>query len=266
MKNRQGPKVLLLDIETAPILGHVWRLFDQNVALNQIVKDWHLLSWSAKWLGDTKDKTMYMDQRNKKDIEDDKALCLGIRKLLNEADIVITHNGKKFDIPRLNARFAKHKIKPSSSFKQIDTCQVAKRHFDFTSNKLEYLTDFLGVEHKKLKHKKFPGHELWTECLKNNSEAWEEMKLYNKYDVLGLEEVYQALIPWDNSINFNLYTDTPINACKCGSTDFKKNGFAYTATSKFQRYECKSCGTETRDKTNLFSKEKRKSLRTRVTG
>ena len=35
-----SPKVLVYDIETAPILGHVWRLWDQNVGLNQIVSDY----------------------------------------------------------------------------------------------------------------------------------------------------------------------------------------------------------------------------------
>ena len=72
-----GPRVLLFDIETAPILAHVWGLWDNNVALNQIIADWHVLSWSAKWLGDPPSKVMYADQRNAKNIEDDKQLLQG---------------------------------------------------------------------------------------------------------------------------------------------------------------------------------------------
>lgn len=53
-----GPRVLLFDIETAPIIAHVWSLWENNVSLNQIVSDWHVLSWSAKWLGDSDDKVM----------------------------------------------------------------------------------------------------------------------------------------------------------------------------------------------------------------
>ena len=70
VKNNKDLKILVLDIETAPILGYVWQLFDQSVALNQIYKDTHILSWSAKWFESEDKKTiygphnkvMYMDQ------------------------------------------------------------------------------------------------------------------------------------------------------------------------------------------------------------
>lgn len=255
------PKVLIFDIETAPILAHVWGLWDNNVALNQIDSDWHVLSWSAKWLDDPATSVMYMDQRNAKRVEDDKALLQGIWNLLDEADIVITQNGKNFDQKKLNARFILNDFQPPSSYKHIDTKQIASKHFGFTSNKLEYMTDKLCTKYKKLKHKKFPGHEMWTECLKGNLEAWKEMEQYNKHDVLSLEELYHILIPWDNSINFNLYHDEEDHVCKCGSTTFIKNGFYYTSSGKFQKHKCKSCGAEHRDKLNLFSKEKRASLK-----
>src|SRR5579863_8242080 len=96
-KNKNGPKVLIFDIETAPIVAHVWSLWENNVGLNQIVSDWHVLSWSAKWLDDPPNKVMYMDQRGVKNIEDDSNLLEEIWLLLDEADIVITQNGKSFD-------------------------------------------------------------------------------------------------------------------------------------------------------------------------
>ena len=261
-KKLKGPKVLIFDIETAPIIGHVWSLWENNVALNQVVSDWHVLSWSAKWLDDPPSKVMYDDQRKEKNIEDDLRLLKGIWELLDEADIVITQNGKNFDHKKLNARFIINRLPPPSSYKHIDTKIIASRHFGFTSNKLEYMTDKLCTKYKKLKHKRFPGHEMWTECLKGNVDAWNEMEKYNKVDVLSLEELYTKLIPWDNSINFNLYHDEEENVCKCGSTSFIKNGFYYTAVAKFQKHRCKTCGAESRDRDNLFSKEKKKSLKT----
>jgi hypothetical protein len=257
---KKGPKVLLFDIETAPILAHVWGLWENNVALNQIISDWHVLSWSAKWLDDPVDKVMYMDQRSAKDIEDDSQILRAIWKLLDEADVVITQNGKSFDEKKLNARFILHGFQPPSSYKHIDTKLIAKKRFAFSSNKLEYMTDKLCVKYKKLKHTKFPGHEMWRECLNGNVEAWKEMEIYNKHDVLALEELYKKLIPWDNSINFNLYHDDNTNTCKCGSTTFARNGFYYTNVGKFQRYKCKTCGAESRDRINLFSQEKKESL------
>ena len=145
-----GPKVLIYDIETAPIVAHVWSLWKNDVGLNQIQSDWHLLSWSAKWLDDPPSKIMYADQRAKRNIQDDKKLLKGIWDLLNECDIVITQNGKKFDQKKLNARFILNGFQPPSSYKHIDTCEIARRHFAFTSNKLQYLTDNLCKKYKKL--------------------------------------------------------------------------------------------------------------------
>jgi len=255
------PKVLLVDIETAPILGYVWGLWENNLGLNQIKADWHILAWAAKWLGDPASNIMYQDQRKAKNIEDDKQLLKGIWKLLDEADVIITQNGISFDIKKLNARFILNGMQPPSSFKHIDTKRIASKKFAFTSNKLEYMTDKLCTKYKKLKHNKFSGFELWSECLKGNLKAWDEMKKYNIYDVLSLEELYYKLQPWDSSINFNVYSDELTNVCACGSTNFQKNGFKYTGVGKYQRYKCLECGSEAKDRTNLLSKEKKASLR-----
>ena len=259
------PRILFIDIETAPILANVWRLFKENVGLNQIEKDWHLLSYSAKWFKTPEQDVLYSDQRNEPDIEDDTRLLQEVWDLLNEADIVVTQNGIRFDVPKLKARMIIKGFKPFSSFKQIDTCIIAKKTFGFTSNKLEYMTDKLCTKYKKLKHAKFAGFELWKECLAGNQEAWDEMELYNKHDVLSLEELYTKLAPWfDKHPNFNLYSNSNTFKCNCGCTDLVADGYAYTQVSKFQRYKCKECGAEYRGRKNLLSKDKRENLLTNV--
>ena len=252
------PRILIFDIETAPVLSYVWRLFDENIGLNQIVSDWFVLSWAAKWADG--DKVMYRDQRKAERIEDDSTLMKEIWGLLDQADIVVTQNGKRFDAKKLNARFVMLGMQPPSSYRHIDTYQIAKKHFAFTSNKLEYMTDKLCTKYKKLAHKEFPGFELWRECLKGNKKAWREMERYNRHDVLSLEELWEKLRPWDSSINFDVYHEHNYNHCKCGADDWKKYGYAFTNTGKFQRLQCKKCGAETRCKENLLSKIKRLSL------
>jgi DNA polymerase III epsilon subunit-like protein len=251
-------KVLIFDIETAPITAFVWGLWENNVGLNQIAKDWHVMSWAAKWLGS--DELFYEDQRKAKIIEDDHDMLRGIWKLLDEADVVITQNGKAFDRKKLNARFIINGFLPPSSYRHIDTKVLAKKHFGFTSASLEYMAGKLCVKYKKLKHAKFAGFELWKECLAGNHDAWNEMERYNKHDVLVLEELYKKLQPWERTINFNVFSDDLDRICNCGSTEFKRNGYVFTETGKYQRFFCKSCRSETRGTTNLLSKEKRKSL------
>lgn len=254
------PRILLLDVETKPLLGFVWQLWENNVALNQIKEDWSILSWSAKWLGE--DEVFYQDNRNAKDLDDDSELLKGIWKLIDEADILVGHNLKRFDDKKLSSRFILNGFKPPSSYRQEDTMILAKARFGFTSNKLEYLSKKLCIKHTKMDHAKFPGFQLWSECLKGNLDAWNEMENYNRLDVLSLEELYLKLKPWDKKgYNVNVFSESEQISCSCGSIEFSKNGFIYSNTGKFQRYTCKKCGAETKSKENLLTKEKKKTLR-----
>ncbi len=244
------PRILTIDIETAPMVVYAWGLYDQNISLNQVKKDWSIISFAAKWLDEKKVIQYDIGHITEKN------LLKKIWDLLNEADIVVGQNSKKFDIKKINARFILYGIKPPSTYQQIDTRQIAKKHFGFTANSLEYMSDKLCTKYKKLKHKKFPGMELWTECLKGNQKAWEAMREYNIFDVLATEELYKKLRPWDNSINFNVYYGDKDAQCTCGSKDFRKNGYTYSSTGKFQRYVCRLCGAELRTRQNLLKGQK----------
>lgn len=251
---KKGPRVLIYDIETAPLLGYCWSLWDNNIGLNQIHSDWHVLSWAAKWMGE--EDVYYEDQRNVKNVEDDKELLQGIWKLLDECDFVITQNGKKFDQKKLNARFIIHGMKPPSTYRHIDVLQIAKAQFGFTSNKLEYMTKTLCKKYKKSGHAKFSGFELWSECLRGNIEAWSEMENYNILDILSLEELYSIISPWDGKLpNFAVYDDEPSN-----NDEWVKEGFVYSNLGKYDRYRNTLTGQQRRGSLNLLSKEKRDSL------
>lgn len=261
MSKKQSPRILILDIETSPLEVFTWGTFDQNIPNNMIKDEWSVLSYSAKWLDDSPKKVMYADNRNAKNVRDDKKLLQGIWELIDEADVIIGQNSNKFDLKKLNARFIMNGMKPPSSYKKIDTLVLAKKHFAFTSNKLEWLSDKLCVKYKKLQHGKFPGFSMWKECLAGNKAAWNEMKVYNCHDVLATEELYLKLVSWDKDVNFDAYTDDLTHTCACGNKSFENKGYAYTSSGKWRRYKCKSCGKESRGKENLLSREKRKAMR-----
>jgi hypothetical protein len=254
-----APKVLILDIETTPIISYTWGLFDQNVALNQVIEDWSILSWAAKWLDS--DKVFYSDTRNEKNPRNDKNLLKEIWKLLDQADIVVGQNSTAFDIKKLNARFILNGMNPPSSFRQIDTMRIAKRHFKFTSNKLEYMSKNLCEEHVKLTQRQFNGFDLWKACLAKNTKAFQELEAYNIEDVLATEELLKKLMPWNKSINFDVYNESFENICTCGNSRFSKKGYVYSNLAKYERFVCTKCGKEHVSRENLLSKEKRKSLK-----
>lgn len=250
----EGPKILFIDIETKPILAQVWRLWDQNVGLNQIEQDWSILSFCAKWKGS--EEVIYMDLAGQDDFEDDSILLDSLWRLLNEADFVVGQNSKRFDVKKIFARFVLNGLPKPSHFRQIDTMEIAKRQFGFTSNKLEYMTDKLCTVYKKKKHMAFAGHTLWAECLKGNPLAWAEMKDYNIYDVLSLEELYDILSSWDDKLpNFDVYVDSILDM-----SVWVEDGFHYSSFGKYQRYRNTETGVQRRSRVNELSKEKRKTL------
>lgn len=258
-EGKKKPKILLFDIETIPMEAYVWSIWQDNVGLNMLKKDWSVLGWCAKWYGE--DEIFYEDVGGQKDLRDDKKILKGIHKLLDEADIVVGHNSDSFDVKKLNARFILNGMQPPSSFKKMDTKKMAKKYFSFTSNKLSYLTDNLCKRYKKLSHGNFPGFKMWEECLKKNKEAFKEMKEYNIYDVLSLEELFSIMLPWESSAVFDMYGPSDENICTCGHKKFKKSGFHYTPTAKYQKHKCKKCGSEYRDNTNLYTKEDKQKMR-----
>lgn len=254
-----GPKILVIDIETAPILAWVWGLFDQNIGLEQVEQDWTIISFAAKWAGE--EEVFQYDLRKGITPRNEKSLLLKAHTLLDEADIVVGQNSKKFDVKKLNEKFLQHGIKPPSPYRQLDTLQLSKKYFSPTSHKLEYRSKNLNKKYKKLSHSKFPGFSLWKECLKGNQDAWEEMGIYNIFDVKSTEEYFDIIKVWDNSINYDTYHDAFHNVCKCGASNWVRRGYNHTNAGKFQRYKCRACGTWTQSKKNMLIKEKRDTFR-----
>lgn len=262
MTKPRVPKVLFLDVETFPLETHVWSLFgNERIGLNQLQKDWSMLSWAAKWQGKT--KVHYADVSQQKNLRDDKKLLEALWPLLDECDVLIGHNLNSFDRRKVNARLAIHGITPPSPYKVIDTKTLVKRHFDFTSNSLEYISGVICKKNKKLKHKRFPGQELWTECLRRNKAAWREMKLYNIADTRTVEEVFEILKGWGTGLNLNAWRDQP-GCPQCGGHEAIKRGFEVSTVGKWQRYQCTSCGHWFADKgakNNLMVRARKEQLK-----
>lgn len=232
-------RILMLDVETAPNTAYVWGLWKQNVSVSQLTDSSFVMCWAAKWLGD--DAIMYADFRDGK-----KRMLREIHALLSKADAVVHYNGRRFDIPTLNKEFLEAGMKPPAGYKQIDLLDTAKKEFRFPSNKLEYVARALKLEGKR----KHEGFELWVKCMAKDAEAWNIMEEYNKQDVLVLENVYKHFLPWiKGHPNVALHDGTEDASCpRCGSHSLRKEGFAYTKASRFQRFQCRDCGAWSRSR------------------
>jgi len=225
------PKVLFFDIETAPNLAYVWGKYEQDVIAFK--SEWYLLSVAYKWLGDNEVHCLTI--KGKKG--DDKKLAKKLRDLFDKADVIIAHNGDAFDIKKARARFVFHGLKPPSQFATVDTYKVAKRYFNFNSNKLNDLGLYLNLG-EKVKH---TGFDLWLGCMRDDKASWKLLERYNKQDVLLLEKVYNTLLPWmERHPNMALLTDRK-GCSKCGSTQVHKDGVRANSSTLQQQWRCKSC-------------------------
>lgn len=205
-------------------------MYEQDVIKR--IKTFTILSVAYKWLGEKV-------QVEACDTQSEKKLLLKLHSLLDQAEIVIAHNGDAFDIKKINARFMVHKIPPPSPYRTIDTKKVAKRVAAFDSNSLNNLGVDLD-EGEKVKHR---GFDMWEGCMSGNKRDWADMKKYNMQDVVLLEKIYLRLRPWiRNHPNMNVYSDR--DGCpNCHNAVCVKRGFSFTNTGRFQRYKCLNCKT-----------------------
>lgn len=254
------PNILVLDIETAPLEAGVWGLWKQNVYIDQIYSEWFMLTWAAKWLFDSE---VFSDRLTGEEAlaEDDKRICESLWKFMDHADIVIAHNGDKFDIVRVNTRFLLNSLQPPSPFQSIDTLKVAKKNFGFSSNKLDFIARALGLEGKT----DAGGFLTWRNIVKQgDEESLVLMEDYNKQDVLVLEEVYVKLRPWIKSHpNLSLYYEDIGTRCpSCGSEDltWEEGKFYVTPMNKYSAVRCRECGAVGRSRSSALTTQQRSSL------
>jgi predicted RNA-binding Zn-ribbon protein involved in translation (DUF1610 family) len=256
------PRILTIDVETAPLELYGWGLFDQNFGLDHLKTDWTILSFAAKWLGDK--RVIYGDTggRGKKKVRDDKKLMKPLWTLLNEADIVIAQNGKKFDVRKINARLIAHGFAPPSPSRVVDTMLVARKYFAFTSQKLKYTSELLAPELKKDEHEEYPGLKLWTAVLEDDPKAWKVMKKYNIRDILATEQVYLNMRAWDQQHpNIGTFSVLEEHQCPhCGSTHvIARGGREVKNQGVYKRYWCNDCHGWSRGKLMLNSLPKRRA-------
>jgi RNase_H superfamily len=174
--------------------------------------------------------------------------------LLNQADIVVAHNGESFDIPKIKSRFLIHGLPPTTFYQQVDTKKVAAKEFGFESNKLEALARLFGIEGKIE-----TDFTLWSRCMDGNAEALIEMEAYNRQDIVVLEEVYLRLRPYIKSHpNWNLFTDSLNPVCPiCGCEHLEPSGYYYfTQTGKYPNFRCMGCGALSRDRHSVYKSSK----------
>jgi len=237
------PKILFWDIETAPNTAYIWGLWNEVTSMDFIRDNWYVLCWSAKWLGEKKIMSAAINGPG----ENDESIIKKLWDLLNQADIIVAHNGVKFDCRKANTRFIKYGLNPPTPSKVIDTLKEARKYFYFTSNRLGDLGKILGVGEKA----QTGGFNLWKQCMNGDKKAWNKMVKYCKQDTRLLENVYLKLRPYmTNHPNIGVINGAAV-CPKCGSYNIQYRGYTITSANKYRRFQCQECGGWGKESTKI---------------
>ena len=236
------PKILFLDIESSLMQVGAFDLKPNWTSHEFIFRDWNIICAAWKWLGK---KEIHAVRVPKSNLFNDKNVTAKLKKVISEADMVVGHNSDKFDLKKINTRCLFHKLGSFPIPQSVDTLKLARKHFNFSSNKLDYIAKYCDVGGKV-----DTSRGLWQRIARGDVSALDEMVKYNKNDVKIQEKVYLALRGYsDSHPNMNVIQDSNKLICTgCGGSNYVKNGFKTTRSGKFQRYQCNDCGTNFKDK------------------
>lgn len=224
-------KILLLDIEWKPTKAYVWQPWQENITPEKIIEHGGLLCVGLKWLGD-KNVIIFSEWEHGHE-----EMVRLTHAMLSEAEMVVTYNGDKYDLKKLEGEFLLAGLPPPPTPTSIDVLKAVKK-FGFFMNRLAFVGPFLKIG-GKMEHE---GMALWTKVDKGDEKAQKRMAKYCAQDVILLEKLYKKIRPYIRNHPRTSKT-TGLSCGACGSTKVQSRGPRYTKMFKIQRLQCQDCGS-----------------------
>lgn len=225
-------KILILDIERLPGLARVWEPKTRYIAARNFVEWPRLLCWAARWYG----QKQYLFEAEWISREE---MISKVWTLYDEADIVVSYNGIRFDNKHLRSEWLEAGLRPPRPWKDVDLFATVKQ-FGFESKSLDTVTRRLGRPGKAL----FYDMDLAYAAVAGDEKAQRTLRRYNAGDVELTEWLYDRLRGWIPTHPFMGEHDGEDARCnQCGSTDLVNQPSKYRAVVvDYNLLRCDSCG------------------------
>jgi predicted RNA-binding Zn-ribbon protein involved in translation (DUF1610 family) len=244
------PKILFWDIETSYQFGAFFGRYNININPSNVLHGTYIICAAWSWSDQKKIHSVSVlddPQRHKKfkyDIRDlrfdDYHVIKTLHDTLMEADLIVAHNGDRFDMKKFMARCIHHGLPPLPYIPTVDTLKATRAIASFDSHSLDELAATLDLNRKLCTE---PG--LWLNASLGDSGAIKKMVKYCRGDIKPLRELYYLLRPYMKSHpNMGLFKPERHLICpRCGDSHYIRRGKRQTKglTVKLQ-YSCKSCG------------------------
>ena len=235
-----------MDIETAPHLCYSFNVWNTNISPVHIVEPSRMLSFAAKWEDSNRvifeseydfgRPELYLSDHPEARADAHLYMVERAWDLLDRADVVVTYNGDRFDLRRLNQEFRLAGLGQPSPFASVDLYKVIKREEEWMSHKLAYITERYKLTGKMDND----GWPLWIGCLNGDPKMWRQMRRYNKRDVVTTEELKQAVHDLVQMPALALFDDEALaeGHCPICREQGQRRGYAYTKTRRYPRFYC----------------------------
>jgi DNA polymerase elongation subunit (family B) len=235
------PKILYFDLEISPMLVWTYAAYEANAL--KVKKQPQIVSVAWQWEGEKKIhvRTLPEYKGYKPGISrlDDKELVKEFYDVMAEADVLIGHNIKRFDIKHAKARFIYHDLPVCKKWIIEDTLLMARKYFKFPKNNLDTLCKHFGIGSKsKITH----ASVIWG-CIDGDMKAWKQMAQYNKQDIVLTRGLYKKLSPWhETHANLNVFKRQHEACPGCTSTNTHRQGFKFIKAGIRRQHQCQDCG------------------------
>lgn len=239
-----GSNILFIDLETSYNTVATFYIGSKvNINHEQILEERKIICACWKWAGD---KTVRSENWGLTD-QSDYGIIETLRPFMEEADLIIGHNGDKFDIPWLHTRNLYHGGEPLPPITSIDTLKLARNHFYFNSNRLDYISKYLGF-----KGKNKMSLRDWVDIVEYlDHRKLDKMVAYCKRDVLELEKIFNKLKPHVKLPALFAHLDSDNKCTDCGSKKLHYRGYLVTKSFKYRRFRCTKCGKWGKERTRV---------------
>lgn len=228
-------KVLTLDIETSPTMVYTFDMKPKWISPQKIIEPSRVLCFAAKWY-DSDNVEFRSDHHHGHEM-----VIQDAWKMLDDADIVVTFNGVRFDNKHLKREFALAGLPMPRPWKDVDLYREAKKQWAFESAGLNYLAQRFELG-SKVEHE---GFDLWRLCLAGDDDAWDRMRKYNIHDVVLTEAVYDRMRGWIPNHPHIGVIDAEGEGflCnQCGGDELTSNGLRRAIIIDYRLYRCTNCG------------------------
>lgn len=230
-------KILVVDIERLPGLAKVWDQKTRFVHIDKFERLPSLLCVAAKWYG--RKSTEFLSAW-----DDPERMVARTWELYNDANIVVTYNGIKFDNRHLRSEWLLAELPPPKPWKDVDLYRVNSQTFGFESKSLNHLCYRLGLDTKSGRY----DDVMAQKALDGDEKSQRLMKRYNIGDVKITEQAYDRLRGWmpTHPVVGGAVDPGQVRCNQCGSVDLAENGWYLAVVQEYRAWRCNDCGANVR--------------------